>query len=120
MGIAYDMAIPWLVALRAVPWGTIIANAPSILRSADTLRARTPAPAPASANDLKALAERLSAIEQRDRDSVEVITQLTGQVAALTTAVEVLEARARWLLVISCVAVGLAVVAAGISLLTRG
>lgn len=121
MGIAYDMAIPWLVALRAVPWGTIIANAPAILRSADTLRARTPAaPAPASANDLKAFAERLSAIEQRDRDSVEVITQLTGQVAALTTAVEVLEARARWLLVISCVAVSLAVVAAGISLLTRG
>ena len=115
------MAIPWLVALRAVPWGTIIANAPSILRSADALRARTPSgPAPASANDLKALDDRLSALEQGDRESVEVITQLTGQVAALTAAVEVLEARAQWLLVISTAAVALAVLAGGLSFFARG
>jgi hypothetical protein len=115
-----NMAIPWLVALRAVPWGTIIANAPSILRSADALRARTPAGPPlASVPDLKALGDRLSALEQRDRDSVEVITQLTGQVAALTTAVEVLEARARWLLVMSSVAIAVAVVAASLSLFAR-
>ena len=115
------MAIPWLVALRAVPWGTILANAPSILRSADALRARTPAgPPSASATDLQGLGDRLSALEQRDRESVEVITQLTGQVAALTTAVEVLEARARWLLVMSGAAMAVAVIAAGLSLFARG
>jgi hypothetical protein len=115
------MAIPWLVALRAVPWGTIIANAPAILRSADALRARTPtAPESASPPDLKALGDRLSALERRDRDSVDVIAQLTGQVAALTTAVEVLEARARWLLVMSAGAAALALLAGGLSLFARG
>jgi hypothetical protein len=115
------MAIPWLVALRAVPWGTIIANAPSILRSADALRSRAEARCETvSSNDVQALGERVAGLEQRDRESIEVITQLTGQVAALTAAVEVLEARAQWLLVIATGAIALAVLAGGLSLLARG
>ena len=35
------MAIPWLFALKAIPWDTILANAPSILRSADELVSKT-------------------------------------------------------------------------------
>ena len=116
-----NMAIPWFVALRAVPWGTLIANAPSILRSADALRSRTAARRETvSSNDVQALGERVAGLEQRERHSAELITQLTGQVAALTAAVEVLEARVRWLLVIAAAAVALAVLAGGVSLFARG
>ena len=54
------MGIPWLFALKAIPWGTILANAPSILRSADALASKTRVrPEAGSRNDFHALAERL-------------------------------------------------------------
>jgi hypothetical protein len=94
------MSIPWLLALKAIPWDTILANAPSILRSADTLVAKTTArPAAASRVDVQALADRIALLEQRDSETAELLTRVTTQVAALTTASEVLEARTRWLLV---------------------
>jgi hypothetical protein len=111
------MAIPWLLALKVIPWGTILANAPSILRSADALRSRAQAHTePVADNGLQALGDRIAALEQRDRESADLIAQLTAQVAALTTAGEVLEARARWLLVIAVGAVALALLAVGIAL----
>jgi hypothetical protein len=111
------MAIPWLVALRAIPWGTILANAPSILRSADALRTRTQVrPDNVSATDLQALGERIAALEQRDRESAEVLAQLTAQVAALTAAGEVLEARARWLLAVAIAALAVSILAVVIPL----
>jgi hypothetical protein len=111
------MAIPWLLALKVIPWGSILANAPSILRSADALRSRARAqPGPLADSDLQALGERMEALEQRDREGAELIAQLTAQVAALTTAGEVLEARARWLLVIAIGAVALSLLAVGIAL----
>jgi hypothetical protein len=94
------MSIPWLLALKAIPWDTILANAPSILRSADTLVAKTTArPAAASRVDVQALADRIALLEQRDSETAELLTRVTTQVAALTAASEVLEARTRWLLV---------------------
>src|SRR6185503_9185367 len=112
------MAIPWLLALKAIPWGTILANAPGILRSADALVGRTRArPDPAPGNDVQALADRLALLEQGDRDTAELLTRVTAQVAALTTAGEVLEARVRWLLVIAVGASALSVVACGLALL---
>jgi hypothetical protein len=94
------MGIPWLLALKAIPWDTILANAPSILRSADTLVAKTTArPAAASRVDVQALADRIALLEQRDSETAELLTRVTTQVAALTAASEVLEARTRWLLV---------------------
>jgi hypothetical protein len=114
------MPIPWLVALRAIPWVTILANAPSIVRSANALRSKAQAPPEAAAsNTLPALGDRIAALEQRDRESAEVITQLTAQVAALTTAGEVLEARARWLLIIAIGALTIALVAV-VAVFVRG
>lgn len=96
------MAIPWLLALKAIPWGTILANAPAIVRSTNALRSRAGGrPDTVPTPDFQSLADRIAALEQRDRESAEVITQLTAQVDALTTAGEVLDARARWLLVIA-------------------
>lgn len=112
------MAIPWFVALRAIPWGTILATAPSILRSADALRSRAQArpDAAAPAGDLRTLGDRIAALEQRDRESAELIAQLTAQIAALTAAGEVLEARVRWLVVTAASALIVSLVASGLVL----
>ena len=109
------MGIPWLLALKAIPWDTILANAPAILRSADALLSETKArpPAAASRNDIQALADRVAVLEQRDRETAELLTRVSTQVAALTTAGEVLEARARWLLVVAIAASVMSVLACG-------
>jgi len=112
------MAIPWLLALKAIPWGTILDNVPVILRSADSLVGRARARSDAApGNDVEALADRIAMLEQRDRETAELLTRVTAQVAALTTAGEVLEARARWLLVMAIGASVLSVVACGLALL---
>jgi hypothetical protein len=114
------MGIPWLLALKAIPWGTILANAPSILRSADALVSKTMVrPDAASPNDVQALANRIAVLEQRDSETAELITRVTAQVTALTTAGEVLEARTRWLFVVAIAASVMSVLAIGIALLAR-
>ena len=113
------MGIPWLLALRAIPWDTILANAPTILRSADALRSETMVRPPASRNDIQALADRVAVLEQRDRETAELLTRISTQVAALTTAVEVLEARARWLLAVAIAASVMSVLACGVALFVR-
>jgi hypothetical protein len=115
------MGIPWLLALKAIPWDTILANAPTILRSADALLSETKVrpPAAASRNDIQALADRVAVLEQRDRETAELLTRVSMQVAALTTAGEVLEARARWLLVVAIAASLMSVLACGVALFAR-
>jgi hypothetical protein len=114
------MAIPWLLALKAIPWDTLLANAPSILRSADALVSKTRVrPDAASRNDVQALADRIAVLEQRDRDTAELLTRVSAQVAALTTASEVLAARSRWLLVVAITASVVSVLAGGIALFAR-
>ena len=101
------MGIPWLLALKAIPWDAILANAPTILRSAETLVSDTkvrPAASAAAQEALQVLTDRITALEQRDRDTAALLAQATAQVAALTTATEVLEARVRWLVVLGSAA----------------
>ena len=119
------MAIPWMLALRAIPWTTLLANAPGLLRSANGLLARgtgetgvpsRPGSTAPSPSDVQALRDRIAALEQRDRETAELLADVTAQVAALTTASDVLQARTRWLLVLAVVAVLAAVAAGGIAL----
>ena len=114
------MGIPWLLALKVIPWDTILANAPSILRSADALRSKTTVrPDAASRNDVQTLADRIAVLEQRDSEVAELLTRVTAQVAALTTAGEVLEARARLLILVAIGASLMSVLACGVALLAR-
>ena len=115
------MGIPWFLALKAIPWDTILANAPAILRSTEALLSETKVrpPAAASRNDIQALADRVAVLEQRDRETAELLTRISTQVAALTTAGEVLEARARWLLVVAIAASLMSVLACGLALFAR-
>ena len=109
------MGIPWL---KAIPWDTILANGPAILRSADALLSETKArqPAAASRNDLQALADRVAVLDTVHRETAGLLTRVSTQVAALTTASEVLEARARWLLVVAIAAAVVSVLACGFAL----
>jgi hypothetical protein len=115
------MAIPWLLALKAIPWTTLIANAPAILRSADALRSKAGARPETSSptDDVQEIAERLALLEQRDRETAELLARLTGQVSALTAAGEVLEARVRWLFVAALAACTLSVAAIAVALFSR-
>ena len=115
------MGIPWFLALKAIPWDTILANAPAILRSTEALLSETKVRPPAAAfrNDIQALADRVAVLEQRDRETAELLTRISTQVAALTTAGEVLEARARWLLVVAIAASLMSVLACGVALFAR-
>jgi hypothetical protein len=113
------MALPWRLALKAIPWATILANAPVIARSAGILLSETKAdrgPAEPRRGELQNVAARVSALEERDREVALLLAQMTSQIAALTTATEVLEARVRWLLVgmIATSAVALAAFAVGV------
>ena len=83
------MGIPWLLALKAIPWGTILTNAPAILRSADALALRTRRrPDPAAIKDVQALADRIAMLEQRDNETAELLTRVTAQVESQANATQ--------------------------------
>jgi hypothetical protein len=107
------MPFPWSLALRAIPWGALIAEAPTLARAAESLLARTKTRPPddAPAAGLAPILARLDALEQQTRAHAELVTHLTQQTAALTTATEVLAARLRWLLGLGIAAVVLAATA---------
>jgi hypothetical protein len=115
------MSIPWRLALKAIPWDTILASAPAILRSTEALLSETKArpPAAASRNDMQALSDRIAVLEQRDRETAELLTRISTQIAALTTAGEVLQARARWLLLMAIMAFTMSALSCGIALFAR-
>lgn len=107
------MAIPWLLALQAIPWGTILAKAPSIAQAAETLLSsararREPAP---GASEMQSLSDRIAALERHDQADAEVLKQIAEQVNALARATEVLAARQRWLLTLAIVSAAAAVTA---------
>ena len=107
------MPIPWLAALKIIPWGTLIAGVPAIARATDTLLsgAKRATHDLASAGDLRQLAERVARLEQHDQADAEILKQIGEQIEALTTATEVVAARTRWLMMLAGSALALALVA---------
>lgn len=87
------MAIPWLSALKAVPWGDVMSHAPSVLEKARDLMARKPADAaptsmatPNAHDDVPSLGElknRLLAAHMQIDQLQQTQTQLTQTVAEL-------------------------------------
>ncbi|MCB4362178.1 hypothetical protein KIH07_00360 [Hydrogenophaga taeniospiralis] len=111
------MAIPWLVALKVIPWGDVIEHAPKVLSAARKLlerqRAQTPAMPTADVIEMPAgetpslgeLTNRLIAAQQQIHQQAQAQEQLTQTVAELAeqnarlvTAVEALRVRTRLLL----------------------
>ena len=98
------MAIPWLSALKVIPWGDVISHAPSVLEKARDLMARKPveaAPQPmatANAHDevpslgelknrLLATSMQIDALQQRQAQLTQTVSELAEQNAALLSAV---------------------------------
>ncbi|QNP49690.1 hypothetical protein [Diaphorobacter aerolatus] len=124
------MAIPWLTALKLVPWGDVIDAAPQVIKAAkglvkkkDAQQAEAAAeaastagrlPASSSSSELalqqvKALETRVHLMEQSQRQSLEIIEKLAEQNAQLVTTVDALRVGAQRL-VWACSALGAALV----------
>ena len=112
------MPIPWSLALRAIPWAKILAEAPAVAKAADALLARTRGLEGGTplTDDGQALRDRITALESHTRADAGVLKQLTAQIEALTVASEVLAARVRWLMAL-VISGGRAGVVAGLLLL---
>jgi len=110
------MPIPWLLALKVIPWGDVMEHAPAVLKAARKLMDRQRnEPAPSGTTDLDLASEampslgelknRLIAAQgQLDRQAqvqvemAQTLAELAEQNARLVSAVETLRVRTRLLL----------------------
>ncbi len=84
------MAGPTLKALSALPWGTILKQAPAILAVAKGLQAgmgKGPPPLRPDA-DLPALRQRIGELESVQQEHARVLSQLAEHVSGLPAAIE--------------------------------
>ena len=98
------MAIPWLSALKVIPWGDVISHAPSVLEKARDLMSRKPADAapqpmatPNVHDEVPSLGElknrlldaslQIEGLQQRQAELAQTVRELAEQNAALLSAV---------------------------------
>lgn len=113
------MAVPWLLALKVIPWGDVIEHAPKVLRGAQRLLDRqrqgnrTPQAAPVGAPPESGMTGRPGMDVLRDqvahlqtelegqRADLQQLTEMAAELAQQNTrlvqAVDVLRWRTRWL-----------------------
>ncbi|MDO9435825.1 hypothetical protein [Hydrogenophaga sp.] len=115
------MPIPWMVALKVIPWGDVIEHAPSVLNAARKLMDRQKGPAagttatkpldigdaPPTLGELKnRLIEARQLIDQQaatQEQMAKTLAELAEQNARLVGAVDLLRKRTRVLLVAAAV-----------------
>lgn len=120
------MAIGWLTAFKAIPWGDVIAAAPTVAQGAKKLwgavgkrdagsdAGAAPGSLPADAEGrLRTLEAQITSLQRDNAASSELIKSLAEQNSRLVDAVEILRVRTRALLAI-CLA--LVVLLAGLAL----
>lgn len=90
-----------------IPWAAILKHAPVMLAAADALLVRARGSAEGKSRGVD---ERLTSLEQRDRESAQLLQDVAQQIQALAVAQEVAVRRARIAL---GVAVAAGVLAAG-------
>ena len=112
------MPISWLTALKALPWGTILSQAPTVVDAANRLLSQTKRTRsqPGSLDDLETLKERVAALEQHDEADAAVIKQLAEQVAEVSRVSQVMARRLRMVLLLAVVAVITAIAALALTL----
>lgn len=121
------MAIPWMVALKVIPWGDVIEHAPKVLNAARRLMDRQKAPAtgttapapldmgeaPPTLGELKnRLIEARQLIDQQaatQEQMAQTLAELAEQNARLVGAVDLLRKRTR-VLMVAIVALAIGVV----------
>lgn len=122
------MAIPWIAALKIIPWGDVIEHAPKVLNAARKLLDKQKAPAasvppsapmdpnaePPSLGELRnRLIEARQLIDQQNaaqQQMAQTLTELAEQNARLVEAVQLLRVRTRMVMVVTALlALGLVV-----------
>lgn len=94
------MAVSWITALKVIPWGDVVENAPAVLRGAKKLWSKMGPPAGAHAPDpLAALQQELARLKEQLDSAASLISSLAEQNARLVEAVDILRLRTRILLV---------------------
>lgn len=116
------MAWPWVtVAVKSIPWATLVRRAPDIIDAASSLLASRKAGQEADSaatrteSQLGELQERLEGLEAHDRETAEVVNQIAEQTRDLTTVIGILAAKVRMLSILLVVTAALAVIAIGIA-----
>jgi predicted transcriptional regulator len=116
------MAIPWLSALKVIPWGDVLSHAPTVLEKARSLMDRKradAAPQPmatpnAHADDVPSLVElknrllaaqlQIDELQQRQTQLTQTVAELAEQNAGLVSAVSGLRQTLRLLLAVLALA----------------
>jgi hypothetical protein len=123
------MAIPWLSALKVIPWGDVISHAPGVLEKARDLMARKPVDAapqpmatPNAHDEVPSLGElknrlldaslQIEGLQQRQAELAQTVSELAEQNAGLVSAVSGLRQTLRLMVVgLALAFVGLGAVA---------
>jgi predicted transcriptional regulator len=123
------MAIPWLSALKVIPWADVISHAPSVLEKARDLMARKPIhtephsmATPNMHDEVPSLGElknrlldaslQIEALQQRQTELAQTVSELAEQNAGLVSAVTGLRQTLRLMVVgLALAFVGLGAVA---------
>ena len=107
------MPAPWLAAaLKAIPWSTLLSQAPTLIEHSRKLFTRTPPTNPPASPQPDVLAEirtRLDVLDGNSRTQAELLRQITEQMQRLTLGLEVVAARTRlalWLAAAALVGTG--------------
>jgi hypothetical protein len=105
------MAASWITALKIIPWGDVVQNAPAVLRSAKQLWSMVGRPAaPTAPDSLAGLRQELARLKEQANAAATLISSLAEQNARLVEAVDVLRVRTR-VLIYACSALVVASIA---------
>jgi transcription termination factor NusB len=118
------MAWPWLtVAVKTIPWATLVRRAPDIIDAAASLLGSRKAgqsaehAAARTESQLGELQERLDNLESHDQETAKVVNQIAEQTRDLTDGMSTLAAKVRLLSVLLVATAILAIIAIGIAAL---
>ena len=110
------MAIPWLSALKVIPWGDVMSHAPGVLQKARDLMDRKreevappPMATPNAHDDVPSLGElknrllaasvQLDELQQRQTQLMQTVSDLAEQNAGLVSAVNGLRQQLRFMVI---------------------
>ena len=107
------MVIDWIGALKLVPWGDVLAAAPTLAQTARRVLGASKAQAEAH----ETLAQHVAALERQCVDLAQLSGQLAQNNLQLVAALDALQRKVRWLTA-GCAAAG-AVALAGLVMALR-
>lgn len=107
------MAGPVLAALAAIPWTTILKQAPVLIAAARGVQASlSPPPPPLRADaDIQTLRDRIVQLEATQQQHARLVSQLAGHVAQLATLADAAQRLCRRAMLVGATGLGFGVLA---------